>query len=145
MVFEERALVAGLAADYDWLRGHGVPSFCFFFLWYTPVYVQTYHLMVSNRRRPRTLETSEALQVRCRPFGGLLFGNGDGEDWEGGNWASGNLTHTTKHNASVVSRRFSVRPWYYSGRAGSFVAKHGSPILIFSFGFPVLHFTPWIE
>uniref|UniRef100_A0A2H1VLN6 SFRICE_023745 n=1 Tax=Spodoptera frugiperda TaxID=7108 RepID=A0A2H1VLN6_SPOFR len=26
-----------------------------------------------------------------------------------GNWASCNLTHNTKHNASVVSRRFSMR------------------------------------
>uniref|UniRef100_A0A2H1VQH1 SFRICE_018493 n=1 Tax=Spodoptera frugiperda TaxID=7108 RepID=A0A2H1VQH1_SPOFR len=26
----------------------------------------------------------------------------DWVDWERGNWASGNLTHTTKHNASVL-------------------------------------------
>uniref|UniRef100_A0A2H1WCJ5 SFRICE_030505 n=1 Tax=Spodoptera frugiperda TaxID=7108 RepID=A0A2H1WCJ5_SPOFR len=84
--------------------------------------------MVSNRRRPWTLETPEALQVRYRLFGKLLFGNGDGEDWEGGNWASGNLTHTTKHNASVVPRLISVRPWYHFGRAGPFVPKRdGSP------------------
>uniref|UniRef100_A0A2H1W073 SFRICE_007623 n=1 Tax=Spodoptera frugiperda TaxID=7108 RepID=A0A2H1W073_SPOFR len=94
-----------------------------------PVIEQTYYLMVSNRRRTWTLETPEALQVRYRLFRRLLFGNGDGEDWEGGNWASGNLTHTTKHNASDVSR-FSVRPWYHSGRAGPFVPKHGSPTLI---------------
>uniref|UniRef100_A0A2H1VFT3 SFRICE_001943 n=1 Tax=Spodoptera frugiperda TaxID=7108 RepID=A0A2H1VFT3_SPOFR len=66
----------------------------------------------NNRRRPWTLETPEALQVRCRPFGGEEFkgfwGNGDWEDWEGENLASGNLTHTTKHNASVVSRRCSA-------------------------------------
>uniref|UniRef100_A0A2H1W942 SFRICE_021691 n=1 Tax=Spodoptera frugiperda TaxID=7108 RepID=A0A2H1W942_SPOFR len=79
-------------------------------------------MTVSNRRRPWTLETPEALQGCCS-------GIRDGEDWEGGNWASGNLTHTTKYNASVVSRRFSVRPWYHSGRAGLFVPKHGSPTL----------------
>uniref|UniRef100_A0A2H1VXV5 SFRICE_015533 n=1 Tax=Spodoptera frugiperda TaxID=7108 RepID=A0A2H1VXV5_SPOFR len=73
------------------------------------------HLMVSNRRCQWTLETLEALQ-----------GIGD---WEGGNWASGNLTHITKHNASVISRRFSVRPWYHFGRADPLVPNHGSPTL----------------
>ncbi|CAH1635405.1 unnamed protein product [Spodoptera littoralis] len=79
--------------------------------------------MVSNRRRPWTTGTPEALQVRYRLFGDGLLGirslrivgdSGIGETGEGeGNWASGNLTHTTKHNASVASRRFSVTPWYH--------------------------------
>uniref|UniRef100_A0A2H1WIW2 SFRICE_010242 n=1 Tax=Spodoptera frugiperda TaxID=7108 RepID=A0A2H1WIW2_SPOFR len=73
-----------------------------------PVNEQTDRLMVNNRRRSWTPETSEALQ------------------------ASDNLTHTTKYNARVVSHRFSVRP-YHSGRAGPFVPasmpKQCSPTL----------------
>uniref|UniRef100_A0A2H1W5W5 SFRICE_021824 n=1 Tax=Spodoptera frugiperda TaxID=7108 RepID=A0A2H1W5W5_SPOFR len=55
-----------------------------------------YRLMVSNRRRPWTLETSEALQELKG-----CWGIGDWEDWGRGTWVSGNLTHTTRHNASV--------------------------------------------
>uniref|UniRef100_A0A2H1V255 SFRICE_034527 n=1 Tax=Spodoptera frugiperda TaxID=7108 RepID=A0A2H1V255_SPOFR len=36
---------------------------------YTRINEQTYHLIVSDRRRPWILEIPEALQVRCRPFG----------------------------------------------------------------------------
>uniref|UniRef100_A0A2H1VGE9 SFRICE_022620 n=1 Tax=Spodoptera frugiperda TaxID=7108 RepID=A0A2H1VGE9_SPOFR len=64
----------------------------------TPVNEQTYHLKVSNRRRLWTLETPEALQG--------CWGIGDWEDWERGSWASGNLTHSTKHNASCLTSVF---------------------------------------
>uniref|UniRef100_A0A2H1WTQ2 SFRICE_027533 n=1 Tax=Spodoptera frugiperda TaxID=7108 RepID=A0A2H1WTQ2_SPOFR len=90
------------------------------FSWNKPVYDQMDHLMLSNR--PCALETPEALQ-ECKDCWGI-------GDLEGDNWASGNLTHTTKHNASVVSRRFSVRLLYHTSRAGPFVRKHGSPTLI---------------
>ncbi|KAF9800472.1 hypothetical protein SFRURICE_013024, partial [Spodoptera frugiperda] len=52
-------------------------------------------------------ETPEALKVES---GIVKIGMG-------GNWASGNLTHITTHNASIVSRRFSARTSYHSGRA----------------------------
>ena len=71
---------------------------------------QSDRLMVSDYRRPWSPPTPEESQV---PFKAV--------------WASGTLTHSAKHNASAVSRRFSVRLRYHSGRAGAFVPKHDSP------------------
>uniref|UniRef100_A0A2H1WH97 SFRICE_019764 n=1 Tax=Spodoptera frugiperda TaxID=7108 RepID=A0A2H1WH97_SPOFR len=78
--------------------------------------------MVSNRRRPWTRNTRSVRNLK-------VVGESEIEKTrKGGNWGSGNLIHTTKYHASVVSRRFSVRSWYHSGRA-SHVLKHGSPTL----------------
>ncbi|CAH1638853.1 unnamed protein product [Spodoptera littoralis] len=92
------------------------------------VIICTDHLVVSNWRCPWTPGTPG----RYKYVTGLLrIGNlrivedsGIGETGDGGNWASGNLSCTTKHNSSVASRLFSVRPWYHSCRARPFVPKH---------------------
>lgn len=48
-------------------------------------------------------------------------------------WASVILSHSSKHSASAISPRFSLRPWYYSDRTSPFIPKRGSPTVIFMF------------
>ncbi|CAH1646722.1 unnamed protein product [Spodoptera littoralis] len=78
---------------------------------YKAVNELTYLLIVSNRRlkHQRCYKCVTALwRIRnMRIIGDTGIG-------EFSSQASSYLSHTTKHNASVASRRFSVRPWYHS-------------------------------
>uniref|UniRef100_A0A2H1VW75 SFRICE_011827 n=1 Tax=Spodoptera frugiperda TaxID=7108 RepID=A0A2H1VW75_SPOFR len=67
----------------------------------------------SSRCRQWTLDIQEALQVHCQPLGVRDF-RVVRKIKKGRNWASGNFTQTTKHNASVGSRRLSMKTWYHS-------------------------------
>ncbi|KAF9811312.1 hypothetical protein SFRURICE_002681 [Spodoptera frugiperda] len=63
--------------------------------------------MVSNRRGPWTPETRDVLQYALSAVWGFRLCQFLGI---GGSWTSGNLTHTTKQNASVFYKAIVLLP-----------------------------------
>uniref|UniRef100_A0A2H1WBC6 SFRICE_005218 n=1 Tax=Spodoptera frugiperda TaxID=7108 RepID=A0A2H1WBC6_SPOFR len=60
----------------------------------------------------------------------ILLQSGIGKIGKGDNWTFHNFTYTTKYNTSVVTRvGFSVRPWYHTCRASTFLLKHGPTLM----------------
>uniref|UniRef100_A0A2H1WPV9 SFRICE_014006 n=1 Tax=Spodoptera frugiperda TaxID=7108 RepID=A0A2H1WPV9_SPOFR len=72
-----------------------------------------------------TPETPGALQVRCANLR-VVGKSGIGKIEKGDIWASDNLTHTTKHNAIVVSRRFDCTVGAVAGQLAAVQRAAGS-------------------